>query len=90
MKYILFAFTAYEALGGINDMAMSGASIEELLDKIKVGTPYTGATQSFDVGKTYLHRDGQSIVWYDTIQIVDIETLKTVVSGCNGEYAHHT
>ena len=90
MRYILFAFTAHEALGGIDDMITYAASVKELLGNIKVGTPYTGATQHFDVGNTYLHRDGRSIVWYDTIQIVDVETLKTVVSGCNGEYAHHT
>lgn len=86
MKYILFAFNVYEAGGGMNDIITSEASIEELLSKIKVDVPYPGAKRHFDVGKTYLHRDGRSVIWYDSIQIVNIETLKTVVTGYGGEY----
>ena len=85
MIYILFAFNEYEAGGGMNDMIASGASVEELLSKVKIGNPYPGAKPHFDVGKTYLHRDGRSVVWYDTIQIVNTTTLMTVAYGCNGE-----
>lgn len=86
MKYILFAFNVYEAGGGMNDMVTSGASIEGLLSKVKIDVPYPGAKRHFDVGRTYAHRDGRSVVWYDSIQIVNIEALKIVVTGYEGEY----
>lgn len=79
-RYWLFAFDGYEPKGGFDDFVCANDSVEELIATIKIDKIRNELLFGVDRKTDY----GQKIIWYEYVQIVDIDKSEIVKSGYCG------